>query len=1166
MEDVTMERLLNDLAGVIAQINDIVVRKDIKQARTVLEQVAELVSNGEHVALDDRENYDHALHELLSKITGVIEIIETRTRDDVSTTKKWGPLSDVEIDDAIQRGFDEYTPGDGGQFDMFLQEHGHDPAKLKDEYDKGKSHSTKKGEEVVRDRLDLEAEAKKIGDYIFKTAEIRKTLEERGFTREDYLKHYKAGITQTEELIKKIEEDYNKVVKEYGSIYLDENGKNIPDLVMSKDTSNDEKIKLVEKIRQKAQGVESIKSKLEGYDTPITTMEQAEKFFKYIEAQTNAEITALKTRISDQQENKVIFQDQIRIIENELDAIKKGDDKNVIARGNNEKKLRAELIRASMFGNEKLEQEWAKRVTRLYSNKITSQTPATYEHKNPDGSIEYREVLYDTIKDYPEQADDAYFLNLEDYKKYLEITSIYDNAEGKYGKGAGLDAMKKVMNMSGQDFEDYHKLKATDPNAADEWLKNLIAEKKEYVKTFHGFTNEKAVKYTALKSAGTTLKYMMPVTGNLPATQKASNAVGNFFRFFGIRAPHFSEKNARGEKIKTPGKGIATLATDAVALGVLGAAIAGGPLTLATWGAAYTVKGAVTAANMIAAKAEYKKYKNVIDANLPTLASGHGSKNAREEARKDFYRREMQIHDYGAVGNFLLKRGDKLSILGKTITKAKSMNDRIFTRKRAKKTEEKIVEERIALSDAVIDQRTAQAAETAKRNIEIALINQQNREYNRQQETMSARSYNEIVRDPYKVNMEETEGIIARNAAIRLKDPDRYGSLRSDINPNSDVEIKGKYVKEDEINRPIHEMLQYKERGGTIASTAVTEDQVYRGRVTKQDRINRFWQTTLTMAAKVGIDYLGSGFREAVETTTPGTPDKTQTTPGSRKWVDGKEQQVPNYVDQTTTQVNPSKKLLDYDYSTSGEHDIYFNGQISAGNPDMSHINGLAIRVPKQDGSGNIIEISLAKNGTGITSKHVHSFTDKDIGSMGYEDVLNELKVTDPANYNMALSELGLNPGCTAEEFMKALAKVGGKTYSQENVEGWREMADMVETVTQKVQDGFTTIKTPGHWVNIPGKTTIIPGTPSITTTTYKFNPGLIAMSSAEGAAAGAIPWVIDAAHEAANKTKRMPEGTFEERTPKLLISKLANLEAERRKKEREANEKKKNSGDKGDR
>ena len=47
--------------------------------------------------------------------------------------RKWGPLSEEEIDDAIQLGFTEYTPGDDADFDRFLVDHGYDPKKLKAE-------------------------------------------------------------------------------------------------------------------------------------------------------------------------------------------------------------------------------------------------------------------------------------------------------------------------------------------------------------------------------------------------------------------------------------------------------------------------------------------------------------------------------------------------------------------------------------------------------------------------------------------------------------------------------------------------------------------------------------------------------------------------------------------------------------------------------------------------------------------------------------------------------------------------------------------------------------------------------------------------------------------------------------------------------------------------
>ena len=70
MEEITMDRLLNDFSGVITQLNDIIARKDIASAKEALEQIQELVVNEEKVTLDDRENpqMDHVLHELLSNI------------------------------------------------------------------------------------------------------------------------------------------------------------------------------------------------------------------------------------------------------------------------------------------------------------------------------------------------------------------------------------------------------------------------------------------------------------------------------------------------------------------------------------------------------------------------------------------------------------------------------------------------------------------------------------------------------------------------------------------------------------------------------------------------------------------------------------------------------------------------------------------------------------------------------------------------------------------------------------------------------------------------------------------------------------------------------------------------------------------------------------------
>ena len=62
MEDITMDKLLNDLQGVIAEINKLVVNKDIEGARKVLSQIATLVAEQNNIPLDQVE--DHAYDNL----------------------------------------------------------------------------------------------------------------------------------------------------------------------------------------------------------------------------------------------------------------------------------------------------------------------------------------------------------------------------------------------------------------------------------------------------------------------------------------------------------------------------------------------------------------------------------------------------------------------------------------------------------------------------------------------------------------------------------------------------------------------------------------------------------------------------------------------------------------------------------------------------------------------------------------------------------------------------------------------------------------------------------------------------------------------------------------------------------------------------------------------
>ena len=80
MEEITMEKLLTDLNGVIAGINELVEKKDIEGARKVLKEIENLVKTENGIELDNLEDqsYDHVLHQLLKNISGVIEIAEEK--------------------------------------------------------------------------------------------------------------------------------------------------------------------------------------------------------------------------------------------------------------------------------------------------------------------------------------------------------------------------------------------------------------------------------------------------------------------------------------------------------------------------------------------------------------------------------------------------------------------------------------------------------------------------------------------------------------------------------------------------------------------------------------------------------------------------------------------------------------------------------------------------------------------------------------------------------------------------------------------------------------------------------------------------------------------------------------------------------------------------------
>ena len=91
-------------------------------------------------------------------------------------------------------------------------------------------------------------------------------------------------------------------------------------------------------------------------------------------------------------------------------------------------------IKATMWGDEKLEKEWQERIHRLVGNKKTDAVKKVII----DGKEV--EVKYSTINDYQEYEADAHFLNLDDYKRYLELTTLYRNSSNN--QQVALDFLK----------------------------------------------------------------------------------------------------------------------------------------------------------------------------------------------------------------------------------------------------------------------------------------------------------------------------------------------------------------------------------------------------------------------------------------------------------------------------------------------------------------------------------------------------------------------------------------------------------------------------------------------------------------------------------------------------------------------------------------------------
>ena len=921
---------------------------------------------------------------------------------------------------------------------------------------------------VNKETFDVNDEVNRIGDKVFKTAEIRRELAERNVSREEFLHFYKERLSVSEANIPRLLAAHQKFVDGMVVLFIDrDSDKSLLTQLgeVNKNGDDAQRILVYEKIRKNliAQGYDDDVLKNE-----IKTKEDADNMSVIVEQYLKGfreEKNKIELEIQDQQFNKDIFIREIDIIEKEQENLNLLDENDGLeAKAEREKQLRARQIKATMFGDEELEKEYDERFKRFYEHKITLRE--TYIDENG----EEQELYYDSIKDYPQYEEDAFFLNLEDYKRSLETVTKYRNSDNDL-YALGEDFVKILENQP----EKEKAIKA---------YEEKLRQAEEYVDTFHGHTNKYKVKYENYKNAGSTLKGMVPVK-DLPPLQKVATTTENIFRFFGLRKPEFTKYDETGKKVKDIKGGLMTLGVDALVVGgVAAAGIFGGPVGLATVGTAYAAKGLVTAGNLVAAGITKSKHGADIEDNRPTPYSV--TKDDKEVARKDYYRKSEGL---GPFESWL-----------------KAKNDRWLFKNRAKETEDKIVELEIKNAEGRIDSRTAKAMADINENARKADENQRKRQENYVKISKSKETYNDIVRDPDSVNKEETASIIAQNAAVRS-----FDGVGRDVNPNSQEKNTHQYVKQDPDLENTEKLGDVVIQGGTTAATAITEEEKYTARQQKQDRMNRVATIILTVAGKIGIDFAKGKFIDQITKYKQG-PDTITKEP---IYGDKEVTEVPDKL----TDLKLKSEALDNIYD--GDTTSYAGDIVSTGNAEtMSDPVAVGIRYVTDEGKE--IGVSIAENGSGLTTTHPHVnlLADGTLKDKSLIEVIDLFKQMNPTDGSGSFAEILSQPefaGKTSEEIAKILVEKDALWLQNSSLGGWQN-ADhsKLTTIAQEI---------------IGYKDVIIPG-PQIPYTVDVINYRNIFDAAIVGSVAGLGITTADTLHEAAHQTKKRVPGEFDVKNP----------------------------------
>ena len=1182
MEKITQKRLYEEFDKVLEEINDIIYRKDIDAAKEVLKQISKMVKSNEFVGLDSDKlldkDKDHILHKLLAEISGVIEVKEeknlneiilklkeeltsieseigegtaTDSSDDSKLTEKKEKLEykikmleniifttgaeNLSVaKEKLQRSLDGIRKsGKLSDYESIFTEIFTEAINLLEELE---------SEAETIDKIDLTEEAHKIGDNIFKTAEIRKELTERGVEREDFLRFYEEGKIAQESVIESINKDVRDlteliritdVEEKDGDIFVKE----------LRDKEDDKKLEILEKIRNQLvgneYGKEILKAEDEKFLTDEITAENMNDFIKCFNSINNKlkeEAELQKRMIDEQKENAEIFDKEISRLKKEIEVVKTSKE-DLEKKSADEKELRKAQIKATMSDSEeskKIIEEWNKRILRFneHNKKIKK---FTYTKEGKEVELEYQ-----TVEEYKEFADDEWWLNLEEYKDNLELTTKYEAIMESAGQDAALEFLKENT-----DPEKLTEMKSDNPDKSEsEILMNLVAEKKEYVSTWHGHANIHAAQYSAYQSAGSTLKYMKPVKGQLPIQTKAANALENIGRFFGLRVPKFTKVNEEGKKVVTPNtiaRGAITTAADIFKIGWYG-------LTKLPGAAA---KGIMVLASMGDAKIYKNKYGKLIDANVPTLATTKEEKMLR---RKEHYRKKIKEE----------KGIEELGVIDNLTTWAHAWTDRFPGRsKKAQETQDKVSAELGELSDTTIDRRTEKAVAILEDDKKIADRNLEKRTKNIKEEIRSADSYNDMVRDPKSIDKEKAYASAARNVILRQIGKN---DLREDLNKDSEVARTKKYKKKEPEIEELEDLKDVNNKGNTIANTAITVEQRYTAAKQVQDRKIKFGTMLLTAGIKMGALYASNDFKIDSVIQDKGNVAKGNNSGPIKKWVEEKTKKVPIYEEKEVWTTEGAKGT----FSEVAYNDVYGGRQIS--NTKLEDpIDAFALRIPGKDGE-IVGDVSFAETATGLRvgglDPQVTNIGDVDVSNMTMPQLMEHLSKENPEGFKQYLKAVGLKENASFEKIAKVVGKRGdlfGQTAKQE---GWRQYKlELVKKVKREFMGNEEVMIEPGHYEVVSGGVQEVTDSGVVNRIIHNITMEKLIESIGKGAAIGAVEAGVDRIHEAVDPTKRVEEGTFEELNP--LIASFAKKESERIKKEKEEEkdeeDKEKDKEDKGD-